>query len=51
VSGVFVRFYDYLDALEFEEAWVGSDTVCVITSAELAQVQGWFADFEAFQCK
>ena len=46
VSSVFVRFYDYVDALEDEDSWVGSDSVYIITSASLDAVRDWFADFE-----
>ena len=46
VSAVFIRFFDYLDALEFEDSWIGSDSVYVITSASLEAVRDWFADLE-----
>jgi hypothetical protein len=46
VDGVFVRFYEYQDALEFEQCWIGSDSVYVITSANIDLVKEWFADFE-----
>jgi hypothetical protein len=46
VSAVFVRFYDYADAEEFEDSWVGSDSVYVITSASLETVRDWFTNLE-----
>ena len=46
VSGVFIRFYDYADALEFEDSWIGSDSVYIITSASPDAVREWFSDFE-----
>jgi hypothetical protein len=46
VAGVFVRFYDYSDAEEFESCWIGSDSIYVITTAPLDVVQDWFVDLE-----
>lgn len=46
VSGVFVRFYDFSDAEEFEDWWIGSDSVYIITKATLDSVREWFSDFE-----
>jgi hypothetical protein len=46
VSFVFVRLYDYADALEDEVSWIGSDSVYIITSASLDAVRDWFVDFE-----
>jgi hypothetical protein len=46
VTGIFIRFYDYEDALNDETCWVGSDSVCVVTSAEPNEVQEWLSDFE-----
>lgn len=46
VSAVFIRFYDYANALEFQDSWIGSDSVYVITSASLDVVRNWFADLE-----
>jgi hypothetical protein len=46
VAAVFVRFYEYSDALAFQDSWIGSDTIYVITSATLDAVRGWFSDFE-----
>jgi len=44
VSAVFIRFYDYDDALEFKDSWIGSDSVYLVTSAPLKKVRDWFAD-------
>ncbi len=33
VSDVFVRVYEIEDALAFNDAWIGSDTVFVVTTA------------------
>jgi hypothetical protein len=41
-----VRFYDYADALESEDAWVGSDSVYLLTSASLDTVERWFSELE-----
>ncbi len=46
VLAVFIRFYDYADALEFEDSWIGSDSVYVITSASLEAIRDWFADLQ-----
>ncbi len=46
VSGVFVRFYEYEDALEDETCWIGSDSVYLVTTATVDTVRQWFADFE-----
>ena len=46
VSSVFVRFYDFSDAEEFEECWIGSDSIYVVTTANLETVREWFSDFE-----
>lgn len=46
VSAVFIRFYDYADAEEFEDSWIGSDSVYVVTSASLEAVRDWFKDFQ-----
>jgi hypothetical protein len=46
VFGVFVRFYSYADAVEFEDSWIGSDSIYVVTSADPEDVRGWFSDFE-----
>jgi hypothetical protein len=46
VARVFVRFYDYADALEFEDSWIGSDSIYLVTSASLDAVRNWFADLE-----
>ncbi len=43
---VFIRFYDYADAEEFEDSWIGSDSVYVVTSSSLEAVRGWFYDLE-----
>jgi hypothetical protein len=42
VAAVFIRFYDYDDALEFEDCWIGSDSVYLVTSASLETVRDWF---------
>ncbi|HEV2693094.1 MAG TPA: hypothetical protein VG347_09395 [Verrucomicrobiae bacterium] len=46
VSAVFIRFYDYTDAEESEDCWIGSDSVCLVTKVSLDMVREWFADFE-----
>ena len=46
VSAVFIRFFDYEDALECEDLWISSDSVYVITSASLETVRDWFEDLE-----
>lgn len=46
VSGIFVRFYDFLDAEEFEELWISGDSIYLITTANLDTVRRWFEDFE-----
>jgi len=44
VAAAFIRFYEYADALEFEDSWIGSDSVYVVTSASADVVRNWFAD-------
>ena len=46
VSAVFIRFYEYADALEYDDSWIGSDSVYLVTSASLGAVRDWFADLE-----
>lgn len=46
VAAVFIRFYSYDDALEFEDCWIGSDSVYLVTKASLDTVRGWFGDLE-----
>ena len=46
VTGIFIRFYEYEDALKAETCWVGSDSVYVVTSAKSNDVQEWLSDFE-----
>lgn len=46
VHSVWVRFYEYADALEDADLWVGSDSLYVVTRAEAATVRAWFADLE-----
>ena len=46
VSGVFVRFYEYTDALEYGDSWIGSDSIYIITSDSADEVRSWFEDFE-----
>lgn len=40
VIDIFIRFYDY------EDAWINSDTVFVITSADIQEVKSWFEELE-----
>ena len=47
VAAVHVRFYEYDDALDDEDLWIGSDSVYVVTEAELSQVKKWFSGFGA----
>ena len=42
VSDVFVRVCEFEDALAHEDAWIGSDTVFVITSESVGEVEEWF---------
>lgn len=46
VAGVFVRFSSYADALEFEDSWVGSDSVYLVTSVVPEVVREWFSEFK-----
>jgi len=46
VSKVLIRFYSYEDALDFDDAWINSDTVYVSTSASASEVQTWFDALE-----
>lgn len=46
VMDVFIRFYDYEDAVCYEDAWINSDTVFVITSADIQEVKSWFQELE-----
>jgi hypothetical protein len=46
VAAVFVRFYDFLDAEESEDCWISSDSIYVVTTANLKTVRAWFSDFE-----
>ncbi len=46
VSGVFIRFYDYEDALQGAKCWINSDSVYLVTSAPIESVRKWFSDFE-----
>jgi hypothetical protein len=46
VLSVFVRFYEYSDAEEFEDAWIGSDSIYIVTKANLDAIRNWFSDFE-----
>jgi hypothetical protein len=45
VAAVHVRFYEYDDALEDEGLWIGSDSICVVTKADLSDVTDWFSGF------
>ncbi len=42
VSDVLIRVYDFEDALASEDTWITSDTVFVITSASVSDVEEWF---------
>ncbi len=46
VSNVLIRFYDYEDALDVDDAWINSDTVYVSTSASATAVHTWFETME-----
>lgn len=46
VMDIFIRFYDYEDASCYEDAWINSDTVFVITSADIQEVKSWFQELE-----
>ncbi len=46
VSAAFVRFYDFSDAEECEDIWISSDSIYVVTTADLETVRDWFSDFE-----
>lgn len=43
VQDVWVRVYEFEDALEFGDAWISSDTVFVATTARGDEVREWFA--------
>jgi hypothetical protein len=43
VSHVLIRFYDYDSALDYDDAWINSDTVFVCTAASTAEVENWFS--------
>jgi hypothetical protein len=42
VSDVLVLVYEFEDALEYQDTWITSDTVYVITSASVREVEEWF---------
>jgi len=42
VRDVLVRVYDFEDALEFQDSWINSDAIYVITSSSIANVGEWF---------
>jgi hypothetical protein len=42
VHEVLVRVYDFGDALRFQDAWIISDTVFVITNASVSEIEDWF---------
>jgi hypothetical protein len=46
VSALFVRFYDFSDAEDCEDIWISSDSVYVVTAADLETVREWFSDFQ-----
>jgi hypothetical protein len=45
VEAVYVRFYEYDDALENEDLWIGSDSIYILAKADLSQVRDWFSGF------
>ncbi|NMM62453.1 hypothetical protein HBE96_07065 [Clostridium sp. P21] len=51
VMDVFIRFYDYEDAMDYEDAWINSDTVFLITSADVQKVKSWFQGLEPSSVK
>ena len=46
VPHILIRFYDYEDALDFDDSWINSDTVFISTSASLTEVNEWFNPLE-----
>lgn len=42
VFDIFIRFYDYEDAIDFDDIWVNSDTIFIITTASTEEVKVWF---------
>jgi len=46
VSNVYIRFFDYEDALDFDDSWINSDTVYIVTKANIDEVEGWFNKFQ-----
>lgn len=46
VEDIFIRFYDYKDAIDYDDAWINSDTVFVITSADVEEVRIWFQEVQ-----
>jgi hypothetical protein len=46
VEAVFVRFYEYDDALEFNDSWIGSDSIYLVTNASLDTIRHWFSGME-----
>jgi hypothetical protein len=42
VLDVYIRVYDYEDAIIFDDSWVNSDTVYLVTSAQPLEVETWF---------
>jgi len=46
VKDVLMRVYDYEDALQFNDCWISTDTVFVITTAKNTEVEEWFVSLE-----
>ncbi len=46
VDSIWIRFYDYEDALEDDDSWINSDTIWIITTKSKEEVLSWLADFE-----
>ena len=42
VSDVFIRVCGFEDALEYQDSWIRSDTVFMVTSASISEVEEWF---------
>jgi len=46
VFSIWVRFYDYKDALKFDDCWINSDGIWIVTVKNKEEVLGWFGEFE-----
>jgi hypothetical protein len=46
VNSVWIRFYDYDDALKFDDCWINSDGIWIVTTASKEDVMDWLDDFE-----